>query len=177
MRARLFILPLLILLATISCKKEEPVANYFTYELIKYEVDEAILEYYGKLEPDVTGYNFDVTIFSSGITYDPSTRQLHGKGNIIVMEMFSESSEELVPGTYTFDSGQSMDKFTFDEGTFGLFVDMDEQTGTAVFVNSGRVDISRKGSTYKFVFDCKTVSGNPITGSFSGELDLVYPVK
>ena len=167
-----YLLLALFVLSFASCEKEEPESNHFEYELIKYEIDEGMIESYGKLNPDATGYNFDVTLYSTGIVFNPGDGSFTGSGNIVILEMFSESKDELKAGTYTFDNLGSMDPYTFDIGRFGLFVNMDEQTGTIILANSGTIKVSQSGDSWTFDFNCSTSADNTITGSFTGELDF-----
>lgn len=161
----------LFILLLFSCKKETPTANYFEYEMSKYPVDIGMIEGYGKLEPEVTGYNFDVTIHSSGILFSAIDESYSGYGNIIYLEMFSGSADQLSPGTYNFDNAGSMDPMTFDIGRFGMYVDMDEQSGTIILANSGSVTVSKTGEIWTLIFNCATSAGNSITGKYSGELE------
>lgn len=162
---------MLLVTILVSCEKEEPVHNAFEYELIKYEIDEGMIEAYGKLSPDVSGYNFDVTLFSTGIVFDPLAEEFSGLGNIVILQMYSESPDGLVSGTYNYDLSGEMDPLTFDIGRFGLFVNMDEQSGTIILANSGTVKVSKSGDDWTFVFDCMTMSNKSITGTFTGNLD------
>ncbi len=59
---------------------------------------------------------------------------------MVILEMFSELPDQLVPGFYLFGTGLTMDPYTFDLGRFGLFVNMDEQTGNIVLANSCVLD-------------------------------------
>ena len=155
-----------------ACKKDDPIHNFFMYELIKYEVDEGILEYYGKLGDLDDAYNFDVTLYSTGVGFDPLAGTFNGVGNLVVLEMFSDSPDKLSPGTYTYDIDASHDPFTFDIGRLGLFVNIDEQSGTFILINSGTVKVSKSGDNYTFVFDCMTSTDKDITGSYTGTLDF-----
>ena len=166
------ILLLFLTLAVFSCKKDDPVLNYFKYELIKYEVDEGGIEYYGKLDPSDPGYNYDVSLFSTGIIFDPLAGTFSGTGNIIVLQMYSDSENLLSPGTYTFNADGSRTPFTFDIGRFGLFVNMDDQTGTIILVNSGTIVIRKTDDKWTFDFDCATSADKTIKGSFTGTLDF-----
>ena len=165
------VLSMLLVSMMVSCKKEDPVHNAFEYELIKYEIDEGMIEVYGKLSPDASGYNLDVTLYSTGIVFDPIAEEFSGLGNIIILQKYSESSDELVSGTYNFDLSGNMDPFTFDIGRFGLFVNMDEQSGTIILANSGTIKVSKSDDNWTFVFDCMTMANKSITGTFTGNLD------
>lgn len=162
---------ILLVLSIFSCKKEETIVNYFEYEQIKYEIDEGIIESYGKINPEDPGYNYDISLFSTGIVFNSLEGSFSGSGNIIVLQMYSNLESNFSLGTYTFDSSGDKNPFTFDLGRFGLFVNMDEQSGTIILVNSGSIVISKDEDSWSFTFNCSTLAGNTITGSFSGSLD------
>ncbi|MEE4116466.1 MAG: hypothetical protein V2I37_09870 [Marinilabiliaceae bacterium] len=166
-----FFLPLFLSLLLFSCEKETPLASYFEYEITKYPVDTGMLEAYGKTDPGDAGYNFDITLHSSGIIFDPVAETFSGYGNIVYLEMYSASEASLEPGTYTFDNTGSGSPQTFDIGRFGMYVNMDEQSGTIVLANSGSVRVEKSGATWTLNISCTTSAGNPITGFYKGELE------
>jgi hypothetical protein len=164
------ILAFSIMLLCSGCKKDNKdngPENYFKYNGKTYSLADGFLEYYGLWSG--TGYNFDVNLYSSGITYDGEDFQ--GTGNAVYLEMYSSSSASLASGTYTYDESSSEDPLTFDEGMFGMKINMSDGSGTVTAVGSGTVKVSKSGEAYEFTFSCKNSNNQTISGYFKGTLD------
>ncbi len=157
-----------------SCNKddEEPVLkNHILYNDAEYILDNGFFQFFGKLDPGATGFNYDVYLFSSGLTFNDG--KFSGSGNMIFFEMFSAISSELATGTYTFDANETGNANTFDDGFFIINFDVDNQTGTQVIINGGTVKVTKTDTTFEFVIDCTTVEGKALTGYFKGILDQI----
>lgn len=179
---KFLILALLTISVSItSCGKDDdenddengiPEENHLKHDARMYEISDGILEYYGQWWDDTGGFNFDITLFSSGITFDEELEDFTGKGNMIMFEMFSESKTELKPGTYTFDADQSYDAGTFDRGLFFLNYDIETETAEVTGeIAGGTVKVEKSGSTYKITIDCTDNKGEKLTGFYEGTLD------
>ncbi len=163
------ILTIIVLAATLiiaGCTKpEEP--DQFVYTVNEYPLEQGFIHNYGM--PDgATGYNFDVTIHSSGVSYDRYRHEFLGKGHVVFFQMYSSSATELAGGTYRFVQGGNKEPATFDIANFGMNIDFTEETGTIVSAVSGVVKVSGSGDKRVFDFECLTSTGEKITGHFSG---------
>lgn len=153
------------LILTGCSKQEEP--NRFVYTVNEYPLQQGFIHNYGM--PDgAAGYNFDVTIFSNGISYNRDRHEFQGTGHVIFFEMFSSSATELSEGTYQFGADKS--PRTFDKANFGMNMNFGEETGTVVNAVSGVIKVSGSGENRVFDFECMTGTGEKVTGHFSGWL-------
>jgi hypothetical protein len=176
------ILTVLFICATVgftSCTKDKEKDNYFEYSGTIYHLVAGTMQYYGQLT-DGAGYNFDISLFSSGVTYDFNTADLGGTGNAVYFEMFSSSDSELPDGEYSFDVLATESPLTFDEGYFGININFDSHTGAVIYITSGNVTVAKSGLSYELTFDCFAQDGEPVSGHFKGILpyyDMNSPKK
>jgi len=153
MKIRLTFISLLLIaltLAVSSCKKDEKktdLGNHFTYDGTNYPLSAGILEYYG--QGGGNGFNYDVTLFSSGVTWNSNDKLLQGSGNLVIFELYSSSSTEFAAGDYSFDPLAHENQSTFSTGIFGIDFSVDEFTGTMVPVGSGLVNVKKSGTDYE----------------------------
>lgn len=126
-------------------KPEEP--NHFRYTVNDYPLDQGFIHNYGLAE-DATGYNFDVTLYSNGISYDRERHEFNGTGNVGFFQLYSSSATELTAGTYQF-TAEGKEPLTFDAANFGMTVNFAEQTGTIVNAVSGIVKVSIERDTQR----------------------------
>jgi hypothetical protein len=177
MKTRMTILSLLVItviFALTSCKKDDKSTkqgDYFTYDSKDYELSSGIIEYYGAGSGN--GYNFDVTLYSSGISWNTTDMLLEGTGNLATFEMYSSSSSDLANGNYTFDSQNIENQGTFSTGIFGLEFNVTNFTGTIVSISSGTVTVQKTDSNYELTINCKTTDNKTIEGHFNGPLTLI----
>ncbi|MDX9903881.1 MAG: hypothetical protein RB288_07375 [Bacteroidales bacterium] len=144
---------------------EEP--DHFRYTVNDYPLQQGFIHNYGMPEGG-TGYNFDVTLFSSGISYNRDRHEFQGSGHVVYFQMYSSSATELANGTYQFSSAGDKAPATFDTGNFGMNVNFTDDTGTIVNAVSGVVKVSGSVSEPVFNFSCQTATGEKISGHFSG---------
>ena len=143
-----------------------------TFGDYKTELSKGFIEYYGKLGND-NAYNFDIVLLSDGLTFDPATEYLKGKGSGIYLEMYSESPDELVSGTYTFDSESDIAQpFTFDDAEMSYNLDAEtEESEADVEMKSGTVKLVKSGDIYEFTIEGTGKNGEKIYGYYKGTLD------
>lgn len=146
-------------------KPEEP--DQFVYTVNEYPLYQGFIHNYGMPE-DGAGYNFDVTLFSSGVSYNRDRHEFQGQGHVVFFQMYSSSATELSAGTYQFNSEGGKAPFTFDAANFGMHMDFSLETGTIVNAVSGVIKVSGPVSERVFDFECMTSTGEEITGHFSG---------
>lgn len=149
-----------------GCSKPEK-PDSFVYTVNEYPLDQGFIHNYGMPE-GATGYNFDVTIYSQGVTYIRDRHEFLGTGHLVYFQMFSSSATELSAGTYQFSTADAGSPLTFNVANFGMSVDFTNETGTIVSAVSGTVRVSGSGDHRTFDFECMTATGEKITGHFSG---------
>jgi hypothetical protein len=150
-----------------GCSKPEK-PDSFVYTVNEYPLDQGFIHNYGMPE-GATGYNFDVTIHSQGVSYNRDRHEFLGTGHLVFFQMFSSSATELSGGTYQFSTGDEAGApFTFNVANFGMGVDFTNETGTIVSAVSGTVRVSGSGDHRTFDFECMTGTGEKITGHFNG---------
>lgn len=149
-----------------GCSKPEK-PDSFIYTVNEYPLYQGFIHNYGMPE-GATGYNFDATIHSQGVSYIRERHEFVGVGHVVFFQMFSSSAAELSEGTYLFNTADAGAPFTFNVANFGMNVDFSNDIGTIVTAVSGSVKVSGTGDNRTFEFECMTGSGEKITGHFNG---------
>jgi|LAHR01.1.fsa_nt_gb hypothetical protein len=147
-------------------REEEP--DHFRYTVNDYPLYQGFIHNYGMPE-GASGYNFDVTIHSAGVSYNRDRHEFQGTGHLVFFQMFSSSATELAAGLYQFSADDTPgDPSTFNVANFGMDINFSEDTGTLVSAVSGVVKVSGTGDYRTFDFDCLTGTGEKITGHYYG---------
>ena len=157
------------LLGMAGCSKDKEEGNYFLYGGVEYPLNQGVVQFYGQLT-EGAGYNFDVSLFSSGITFDEVEADLDGLGQAIYFEMFSSSATGLANGDYLFDMLATESALTFDKGNFGTYLNFDAQTGDVINIIAGKVTVSKSGDEYEFTFSGEIQGGETVTGHYKGNI-------
>ncbi len=161
-----------IVLALTGCSKDkdEPKEyGQFTFEAKSYALHWGMLENYGSITK-AGSYNFDVTLFSSGIDFDDQNETATGTGDGIHFEMYSSLSTDLATGEYVFDTEATGNPLTFDYAAFVIGYNWDEYTGQMYSITSGTVTVAKSGTEYEFTINC--MSGeNSVTGHYKGPIE------
>ena len=172
---KIILLVTMLGVVTISCKKdgEDPTpqkTNAFTIDGTEYSLSAGFTEEYGGSE--TTGYNFDLTVHSSGLTlldYLGNEVNLTGQGEELYFELWSTSATGLTSGTYTVSTNEAPNTITYSE----IYINLNASNGTAdagYEATSGSVTINVNASAYNINFDL-TLSGNKkLTGNYTGAL-------
>lgn len=154
------------LIFTGCSKPEEP--DHFRYTVNDYPLQQGFIHNYGMPE-GATGYNFDVTIHSSGVSYNRDRHEFQGTGNLVFFQMYSSSATELAKGTYQFSTVETPGApSTFNVANFGMNVNFSEETGTLINAVSGVVKVSGTTEYRTFDFECMTTTGEKVTGHYNG---------
>lgn len=162
------------LVFTACTKEEEP--DHFRYTVNDYPLQQGFIHNYGMPE-GASGYNFDVTIHSQGVSYNRDRHEFQGTGHVVFFQMFSSSATELAKGTYQYNFGEtSRAPSTFNVANFGMQVNFSEETGTVVSADSGTVRVSGTGEYRIFDFECTTATGEKVSGHFNGYVP-VYDMR
>jgi uncharacterized protein (TIGR02145 family) len=170
MKTKMFFIRVFMSLLFVSlwgCKKDNDVLkNHLTYNGSDYPLNTGFIEING-LEGNV--YNLDLTLYSSGISFSSVDSVPVGTGNIVFLEMYSDS-KSFETGTYTFNEVLPVSAGTFDTGMFGIDFNMDSYSGTMVFVTSGTVTVTISGSNYEIKINCMTSNNKTIECYYNGSL-------
>jgi len=156
-----------------SCKKDDDDnrKNAFTIGATEYILDNGAAVFYGITVED-GAYNFDIYLFSSDIDYYAET----GTGDRVYFELFSETFEDIQPGTYTFDANGTGNAGTFGRGIKSVITtnyNVLTEVGTSHNVNSGTLQVSVSGDVYTFDFDLVLSDNTKVDGYFKGELTKI----
>ncbi len=132
------------------------------------------LENYGEVPGEYNGTNLDLILVSNanGMENDEDGQDaILRSGNYLDLEMYSSSSEQLMPGQYTYSAARPHPTFSFSDGDYDL--DLSETTfGNIV---GGEVNVSITNGQYKINFDLLDENENTVSGIFNGQL-IMYLV-
>ncbi len=161
-------------LVAVSCKSDDDndtveITNSMTINGEEFSVETGFLEEYG--ENADGSFDWDVTLVSEGFTIDTTNEIATGIGSSIYLDLNTNSATGLVPGTYTFSNERAEFTWVVAEG----ITDLDAETGDGNFFNavSGTVTITGTGNNQLIVVDLLDESGNEITASYQGALEVL----
>ena len=177
-RNLLFLVAVTLVLSTLhmACKKDDDdkngndktKKNLMTYDGKEYDLAFGFIENWGDYF-NSGAYNFDITLFSSGITYDTATDQTSGTGHIIYFELMSSSETQLVPGTYTFTNTGDYKANTFEDAGFAINFNITTLTGEIERdITGGTLKVAKTGNVYEFTIDAIAEDSKPVTGYYKG---------
>ncbi len=158
----------LVGLALSSCEKADDtdptisVVNTVTVDGSTYSLVAGVTKDYGGNTND--GYNFDLSLLSSGYTTTnwTSTGSFSGTGEKLYLELWSSSASSLVAGTYSYNSSNGTN--TFSNANFSL------ANGTTYTIRAGTITVAVSGSTYTITINLQDTNSKSVTGSFTGSL-------
>lgn len=155
-----------------------------TYNGNTYTLADGLLQYFGDYYSMNNG-NYDVILFSSGISY--LNEQFSGTGDLLYFEMLSLQTG-LVNSDYDYDPQDTYATFTFTSSS-RLYTNYDFAGSTyddMISFSSGQVAVEVTGNTYKFEIDLLSSTNSPITGTYQGSLNykdsskgrkIILPIK
>jgi hypothetical protein len=139
-----------------------------TWDDVNFTVTKGIIEEYGIIEDGI--YNFDLTLFTDGVTYDGNEGEWSGKGSILYFEMYSPDSTDLANGTYTFDFNDEK-PFTMSDGVaLYEYIPAADSVIKEAAITAGSVVVSKSNNQYVITLDCTSQTGKKITGEYKGDL-------
>jgi hypothetical protein len=164
---------------TTSCSSDDAaaavpvaIANEVTYDGTTYALSKGFIQDYGDAGDNGNGsYDFDVFLTSSGLNRDLTTGGFTGSGQLLVLDLNSDSVAGLSSGTYNFSTTRT--DFTLFSAV--VIVDLDDTTmsGTPVFATGGSVVLTKDGTQYTIYVECTIASGDTISASYQGELPTI----
>ncbi|MEO0787461.1 MAG: hypothetical protein AAFY36_02300 [Bacteroidota bacterium] len=138
--------------------------NQFTFNGTSYNIANGFLEEFGSNGNG--SFDWDVYLVSSGISV--SGADLTGTGDLVYLDLNTDSSEGLVEGTYNFSNDR--DNLTIVDGTVGVDFDLSGGGGTFAAVTGGTVTVDIDGNQTTISFNLTTNSGGNLTGNWRGTL-------
>jgi len=167
-RSSLIVLFLLSFLLFSNCKKDDQ-ENCFTYDGKTYTVAGGMLNYDG---PGMSGgYNYVLTLYSSGLTYDASKQNISGSGELLFF-LISSYTSDFQSKAYTYN----ITNIPSAPGTYeGCWLkhnlitsanscsNIELYTGTLNIVDTG-------SSVYSINLNIKTRDGKSINGYYKGPI-------
>jgi len=133
-----------------ACSKDDDITKVnntgtLTIKGVEYElVDGIIWDRIEERGEDI--YNFDIDLFGEGI--DPENET--GLGHLAAMELFTDLSDDLAPGTYKHDIDGTYPAGTFC-GNIVLDINFDtDEVSTWYTTTSGNITMKKTGDVYEF---------------------------
>jgi hypothetical protein len=165
------IIYLLALTTLMACKKEDTTpekANELTVGSKLYKFDEAIIENYGQKSGE--GHNNDfwlVTNTIKPIFDDGVINWFTGKGNLLYLELYSNTPNSYEVGNYSLNDTKK--PFTFESGYYITDADFDEFTGEYSDIISGTVKvISVKPNKIELEYELTNNQNQKVKGYYNG---------
>ena len=149
-----------------SCKDEEegdPVRGQFTLGGQTYTLNKGELEDFGGNGNG--SYDWDIRLTSS----DVNVSEFSGTGNLVYLDLNTDSEDGLVSGTYTF--AEEREEFTIVDASVFANFNFDEEGGTFyVDFIGGSVELTVSGNEVTVEFDLEFDEGD-VSGSYTGTLE------
>ena len=156
----------------VGCKKDEVTKNHITYDGLTYLLNNGALDSWGATSHNPLTYKFEIVLTSSGIAYNETALDYSGTGTFIKLTLYSSDPSTILPGTYTFDRFSSMDSLTMSRCLVGINQDIAISSGDGFYsINTGIVEVSKRGGIYLLNIDLYTNANKQITGYFTGLME------
>jgi len=171
---KIAVLLLMFSIVFVACKKDTVKKSQIVYDGSEYELSKGYIEYYGLENVSPNSYYYDLLLVSPEVTIDYTQGLASGVGHGIVIELYSSSQNDIVPGTYTFDALDTYNANTFNYG--GILLDFDfaniyNKATTALEITGGTIDVTKSGSEYEITCNCTVTGGKAFSAYFKGSLD------
>jgi hypothetical protein len=147
-----------------DCKKDNP-ENYFIYDGKTYSLDGGLLG--SSVKDGMSGaYNFNLTLYSSGLTFNQVTNQFSGSGEMLNF-LISSYTTSLQSRAYTYGSGPG----TYSGCWLKHNITTSTNTSTDIELHAGTLAIVDTGSSvYSISININTRDGKSINGYYKGIL-------
>ncbi|NQU35114.1 MAG: hypothetical protein HQ521_17955 [Bacteroidetes bacterium] len=153
-------------------KKDETPKNQMTYNEVEYDLSHGVSENNGIWDGN-EGYNFNLILLSSGFTVyevDGKIDSLSGIGHGILFELYSNNSDKLDDGVYTFEDGPDGKPGTFSYADAVFNWDAQTLEGTEVEATTGNLSVVKAGDEYELSMNLTMKGGKTLTGFYKGIL-------
>lgn len=145
--------------------------NYISYNGVTYDLGGGYLDYYGQWGG--TSHNYDLILYSSGLTWVEQIEYFTGAGHVMYFEMFTSSQTNLGSGVYTYDYWETYEANTFDYGFFMLNFNADQETAEVDSdITAGTVTVVSSGNNYQITVDCTDSLDKSLTAYYEGTLNV-----
>jgi hypothetical protein len=135
-----------------------------------FSIATGVLESYG--ENSDGSFDWDIVLLSDGFTINTSQQTITGIGAYLYLDLNTNSATGLVPGTYNYADERA--EFTWVDAGGSPNVNAETFEGTFFAGVSGTITITGTGSSQVITVNIVDTDGNPITASFSGDLQFIY---
>jgi len=159
-----------------GCSKEDEIVSGGTvkYNSVDYTLKQGFI-FDGGVISGTGGllYRQNVTVVSSGLTYDLTTDDMSGKGHKLNLQFNSTQNKSPKVGTYAYNPNSEYIENTFYSGSF--YINYNESNGTYDYyqrINGGTATVAKDGDTYTITYEV-TTNGTLISGSYKGTLTYV----
>lgn len=157
---------LLLTLLLFSCSNDDDGStngtNQFSYDGKDYTITSGFLTKHGSNGNG--SYDWDITLLTNNLTQTSTS----GTGEMIFLDLNTDSSAGLTEGTYLFSNERS--EFTFIAGSITTNLNVAEASGNAIAITGGSVEIEKRANFTEVRFDLSLSDGNTSTGHFKGIL-------
>jgi hypothetical protein len=175
MKTFMFTLAVILLLSfpIAGCKKDsnkdESKKNLLLIDGTEYAISKGYLEYYGL---NGSGFNIDLTLFSSGISIDetmgmPSPSS--GSGNMIYFEMYSPDSDKLAQRDYAYNSAGNSGSFDLASYILDWNIAVEPDIDF-IPITAGTVKVIKNGTEYELSFSGTDQNNKVISVYYKGSL-------
>jgi len=155
-----------------GCKKEDSKANnHMTHNGVEYQLDKGILESYGRWDDE--GYGMDLVLLSPGFIIHEINGEidsLSGIGHGIMFELFSNSSDKLDIGNYSWDENDDGIPFTMIYSDAVMNWNIQTGDGMELEADNGELKIISSEGGYELSFSLTMEDGNTLSGFYKGTL-------
>ncbi len=111
-------------------------------------------------------YNLNVYLVSDDITI--TGIDMAGTGNVVFLNLWTNSPTELNPGTYLFSENISLQ--TFSKGLVALNFNVETELGEKYECTEGKVTISKNGTEYIFDVSLTLENGKTVNAYYKGAI-------
>lgn len=163
---------LLAIVFQMSCGKDDEgpsIKNEVVFDGISYEMSAGALTEYTDVVNDSRDY--DLTLFSSGISLGVGDSELSGKGDLIYLDLNSASITSFQEGTFTWSEQRGPNKIV--DAEFLIDYDIETEGGTEHEINGGMVKVEVSGTEYTVTFTLTTTDNKVVTGYYKGIVPLI----
>ncbi|NNC95805.1 MAG: hypothetical protein HKN92_09610 [Chitinophagales bacterium] len=151
-----------------ACKDDEAEPkNEFTYNNETYELNKGFIE---DFDTNSNG-SFDVDVFltSSNVNFDTGVGDFIGFGDMVYLDLNTNSAGQLVTGTYNYSVTRNA--FTFVDGNILTSFNFTTLSGPEDEVVAGTVEVEAGSPESTIEFDLVTVSGLSVIGRYMGTFE------